>query len=583
MTIFNALNLIGGLCLFLFGMNLMGQALERRAGSGLRSLLEKMTQNRLMGLLAGLGVTAVIQSSSATTVMVVGFVNSGLMTLRQSIGVIMGANIGTTVTAWILSLSGIEGSSLLVQMFKPSTFTPILALVGIILYMFCKADKKKDTGMILLGFATLMFGMEAMSSAVSSLRNVPQFREIFLMFSNPILGVLVGAVLTGIIQSSSASMGILQALASTGQVTYGAAIPIIMGQNIGTCVTALLSSIGTNKNARRAALVHLNFNVIGATVGIVLFYVVRAVAAPALLGQAASEWGIAVAHSIFNILCTAVLLPMGGLLEKLVLRLVPEGKQPQREAELDERLLATPALALERCRTLIADMASYSMESLRESLNAITAYNQKSAEHIREDEAKTDHYEDIIGSYLVKLSARKIGESDSALAAEYLRIIGDFERIADHSVNILESAEEMQQKGIAFSAAALQEYATMAGAVREVTALAYDSFVSGDVQAARQVEPLEQVIDDLKEEMRTRHIRRMQQGSCGIEAGFIWSDLLTNLERVSDHCSNIACCMIEGADHNLHRHEVLQSIRGSGEIFDREYSSYRQKYALTVE
>lgn len=583
MSIFNALNLIGGLCLFLFGMNLMGQALERRAGSGLRSLLEKMTQNRLMGLLAGLGVTAVIQSSSATTVMVVGFVNSGLMTLRQSIGVIMGANIGTTVTAWILSLSGIEGSSLLVQMFKPSTFTPILALVGIILYMFCKADKKKDTGMILLGFATLMFGMEAMSSAVSSLRNVPQFREIFLMFSNPILGVLVGAVLTGIIQSSSASVGILQALASTGQVTYGAAIPIIMGQNIGTCVTALLSSIGTNKNARRAALVHLNFNVIGATVGIVLFYVVRAVAAPALLGQAASEWGIAVAHSIFNILCTAVLLPMGGLLEKLVLRLVPEGKQPQREAELDERLLATPALALERCRTLIADMASYSMESLRESLNAITAYNQKSAEHIREDEAKTDHYEDIIGSYLVKLSARKIGESDSALAAEYLRIIGDFERIADHSVNILESAEEMQQKGIAFSAAALQEYATMAGAVREVTALAYDSFVSGDVQAARQVEPLEQVIDDLKEEMRTRHIRRMQQGSCGIEAGFIWSDLLTNLERVSDHCSNIACCMIEGADHNLHRHEVLQSIRGSGEIFDREYSSYHQKYALTAE
>lgn len=583
MTIFNALNLIGGLCLFLFGMNLMGQALERRAGSGLRSLLEKMTQNRLMGLLAGLGVTAVIQSSSATTVMVVGFVNSGLMTLRQSIGVIMGANIGTTVTAWILSLSGIEGSSLLVQMFKPSTFTPILALVGIILYMFCKADKKKDTGMILLGFATLMFGMEAMSSAVSSLRNVPQFREIFLMFSNPILGVLVGAVLTGIIQSSSASVGILQALASTGQVTYGAAIPIIMGQNIGTCVTALLSSIGTNKNARRAALVHLNFNVIGATVGIVLFYVVRAVAAPVLLGQAASEWGIAVAHSIFNILCTAVLLPMGGLLEKLVLRLVPEGKQPQREAELDERLLATPALALERCRTLIADMASYSMESLRESLNAITAYNQKTAEHIREDEAKTDHYEDIIGSYLVKLSARKIGESDSALAAEYLRIIGDFERIADHSVNILESAEEMQQKGIAFSAAALQEYATMAGAVREVTALAYDSFVSGDVQAARQVEPLEQVIDDLKEEMRTRHIRRMQQGSCGIEAGFIWSDLLTNLERVSDHCSNIACCMIEGDDHNLHRHEVLQSIRGSGEIFDREYSSYRQKYALTAE
>lgn len=583
MTIFNALNLIGGLCLFLFGMNLMGQALERRAGSGLRSLLEKMTQNRLMGLLAGLGVTAVIQSSSATTVMVVGFVNSGLMTLRQSIGVIMGANIGTTVTAWILSLSGIEGSSLLVQMFKPSTFTPILALVGIILYMFCKADKKKDTGMILLGFATLMFGMEAMSSAVSSLRNVPQFREIFLMFSNPILGVLVGAVLTGIIQSSSASVGILQALASTGQVTYGAAIPIIMGQNIGTCVTALLSSIGTNKNARRAALVHLNFNVIGATVGIVLFYVVRAVAAPVLLGQAASEWGIAVAHSIFNILCTAVLLPMGGLLEKLVLRLVPEGKQPQREAELDERLLATPTLALEHCHTLITDMASYSLEALRESLLCVGENPEKYSCHIREDEAKTDHYEDIIGSYLVKLSARKIGENDSALAAEYLRLIGDFERIADHSVNVLEAAEEMRRKGITFSPAAQEEYAVIADAVREVTALAYDAYVSGNLSAAEKVEPLEQVIDDLKEELRTRHIRRMQQGTCGIEAGFIWSDLLNDLERVSDHCSNIACCMIEGIDRSLRRHEVLQSIRGSGEAFDQIYRFFQGKYMLAGE
>lgn len=583
MSIFNALNLIGGLCLFLFGMSLMGQALERRAGSGLRSLLEKMTKNRMMGLLAGLGVTAVIQSSSATTVMVVGFVNSGLMTLRQSIGVIMGANIGTTVTAWILSLSGIEGSSFLVRIFKPSSFTPVLALIGIIFYMFCKGDKKKDTGTILLGFATLMYGMEAMSSAVSGLRDVSQFRELFLLFSNPILGVLAGAVLTGIIQSSSASVGILQALASTGQVTYGAAIPIIMGQNIGTCVTALLSSIGTNKNARRAALVHFSFNVIGATVGIILFYVVRAVAVPALLGQAATEWGIAVAHSVFNVLCTAVLLPMGGLLEKLVLRLVPEDKEPQREAELDERLLATPALALERCRTLITDMASYSMEALRESLTAVGGDPAQSAEHIRGDEAKTDHYEDIIGSYLVKLSARKIGENDSALAAEYLRLIGDFERIADHSVNILEAAEEMRRKGIVFSPAAQGEYAVMAAAVREVTALAYDAFVTGGLSAAKQVEPLEQVIDDLKEEMRTRHIRRMQQGNCGIEAGFIWSDLLTDLERVSDHCSNIACCMIEGVDHNLHRHEVLQSIRGSGEAFDHDYRSFRQKYALAAE
>ena len=583
MTIFNALNLIGGLCLFLFGMSLMGQALERRAGSGLSSLLEKMTKSRLKGLLAGLGVTAVIQSSSATTVMVVGFVNSGLMTLRQSIGVIMGANIGTTVTAWILSLSGIEGTSFLVNLFKPTSFTPALALIGIIFYMFCKEDKKKDTGTILLGFATLMYGMEAMSSAVSVLREVPEFSRLFLLFTNPILGVLAGAVLTGIIQSSSASVGILQALASTGQVTYGAAIPIIMGQNIGTCVTALLSSIGTNKNARRAALVHLSFNVIGATVGIILYYVICAVSAPVLLGQAATEWGIAVAHSIFNVLCTAVLLPMGGLLEKLVLRLVPEDKEPQREAELDERLLATPTLALERCHTLITDMASYSLEALRESLLCVGENPEKYSCHIREDEAKTDHYEDIIGSYLVKLSARKIGESDSALAAEYLRLIGDFERIADHSVNVLEAAEEMRRKGITFSPAAQEEYAVIADAVREVIALAYDAYVSGALSAAEKVEPLEQVIDDLKEELRTRHIRRMQQGTCGIEAGFIWSDLLNDLERVSDHCSNIACCMIEGIDRSLRRHEVLQSIRGSGEEFDQTYRFFRGKYMLAGE
>ena len=583
MSIFNVLNLLGGLCLFLFGMSLMGQALERRAGSSLRPLLEKMTQSRLKGLLAGLGVTAVIQSSSATTVMVVGFVNSGLMTLRQSIGVIMGANIGTTVTAWILSLSGIEGNSLLVQMFKPSTFTPILAVIGIVLYLFLKNDKKKDTGMILLGFATLMFGMEAMSAAVSVLRDVPEFSRLFLLFTDPLLGVLAGALLTGIIQSSSASVGILQALASTGQVTYGAAIPIIMGQNIGTCVTALLSSIGTNKNARRAALVHLNFNVIGATVGIILFYIIRAVAAPLLLTQPATEWGIAVAHSVFNVLCTLVLLPLGGMLEKLVMRLVPEDKKPQREAELDERLLATPALALERCRTLIADMASYAMESMRESLGAVLVCTPKAAENIREDEARTDHYEDIIGSYLVKLSARKIGETDSALAAEYLRLIGDFERIADHSVNILESAEELKNKGISFSPAARQEYQIMSAAVQEVTGLVYTAFVTGDIGAARRIEPLEQVIDDLKEELRTRHIRRMQQGTCGIEAGFIWSDLLTDLERVSDHCSNIACCILEGIDHNLHRHEVLQSIRENSASFDADYAAFREKYALAAE
>ena len=582
MTIFNFLTLLGSLSLFLFGMSVMGTALEKRAGGSLKAILAKLTNGRFSGLLTGLAVTAVIQSSSATTVMVVGFVNSGLLSLKQSIPVIMGANIGTTVTAWLLSLSGINGDSLFVQLLKPSSFTPVLAVIGIILYLTAKG-KKKDTGLILLGFATLMFGMESLSGSVSGLRNDPNFTKFFLMFSNPVLGVLAGAILTGIVQSSSASVGILQALSSTGAVSYGAAIPIIMGQNIGTCVTALLSSIGTNKNARRAALVHLSFNVIGATVGIILYYVICAVSAPVLLGQAATEWGIAVAHSIFNVLCTAVLLPMGGLLEKLVLRLVPEDKEPQREAELDERLLATPTLALERCHTLITDMASYSLEALRESLLCVGEIPEKYSSHIREDEAKTDHYEDIIGSYLVKLSARKIGENDSALAAEYLRLIGDFERIADHSVNVLEAAEEMRRKGITFSPAAQEEYAVIADAVREVTALAYDAYVSGNLSAAEKVEPLEQVIDDLKEELRTRHIRRMQQGTCGIEAGFIWSDLLNDLERVSDHCSNIACCMIEGIDRSLRRHEVLQSIRGSGEAFDQTYRFFRGKYMLAGE
>ena len=451
MTIFNALNLIGGLCLFLFGMNLMGQALERRAGSGLRSLLEKMTQNRLMGLLAGLGVTAVIQSSSATTVMVVGFVNSGLMTLRQSIGVIMGANIGTTVTAWILSLSGIEGSSLLVQMFKPSTFTPILALVGIILYMFCKADKKKDTGMILLGFATLMFGMEAMSSAVSSLRNVPQFREIFLMFSNPILGVLVGAVLTGIIQSSSASVGILQALAMTGAVSYAAAIPIIMGQNIGTTVTAMLSSIGTNKNARRAAVVHLMFNVIGVAVVLTLFCLVKLIFAPEIFNEPATMYGIALAHSAFNILCTAMLLPAGGWLEKLAIRMVPDKGGAEAVSELDERLLAAPSLALSRSRAVACEMAQCAVRALNNALRSFTEYTDTLARSIRDDEERCDHYEDILGTYLVKLSARKLGENESEEATELLKSIGDFERISDHAVNILESAEELRDKKLSFS------------------------------------------------------------------------------------------------------------------------------------
>lgn len=580
MDIFNVLNLIGGLCLFLFGMSLMGQALERRAGNRLRSLLGKLTGSKGAGLLTGLGITAVIQSSSATTVMVVGFVNSGLMTLKQSINVIMGANIGTTVTAWILSLTGIDSGNLFVNLLKPSSFTPVLALIGSIFYMFSKKDRRKDTGMIMLGFALLMFGMDAMSGAVSVLKNVPEFQNLFLMFTNPILGVMAGAVLTAVIQSSSASVGILQALASTGQVTYGAAVPIIMGQNIGTCVTALLSSIGANKNAKRAALVHLSFNVIGTAVLLTLFYVFKAIFSPIFLTQSASLLGIAVTHSIFNILCTILMLPMGGLLEKLVCRLVPYDSLPEKKVELDERLLTTPSLALERCNILMAEMAGYSMESLNESIKSVSEYSVSLAESIRNCEDKTDHYEDLIGTYLVKLSARKINEEDSLTAAKYLKLIGDFERIADHSVNILESVEEMHLKGLAFSENAGKEFKILTGAVTEVMQLAYKAFKYNDLASAIDVEPLEQVVDELKERLRTRHILRMQKGNCDMTTGFVWNDMLTNLERISDHCSNIAGCVIDAAENKLNLHESVEQRRsGSGE-FERTFEEYHRKYEL---
>ena len=455
MDIFDVLSMIGGLCLFLFGMNVMGQALERRAGNKLRTLLDKMTSNVFTGFLTGLGITAIIQSSSATTVMVVGFVNSGLMTLRQAINVIMGANVGTTVTAWLLSLAGIDGGTVWLELLKPTSFTPVLALVGIIFYMFCKSDKKKDTGVILLGFATLMFGMDAMSAAVSGLKDVPGFAELFLLFTNPILGVLVGAVLTGIIQSSSASVGILQALASTGQVSYAAAIPIIMGQNIGTCVTALLSSVGTQKNARRAAVVHLMFNVIGVVVLLAVFCIVKAVFAPAILAESATMSGIAVAHSLFNILCTAMLLPLGSQLEKLAIRLVPDGREQLAEqpVELDERLLATPSLALGRCRAVAGEMADCAMGALNGALDTFDHYAPELASTIRREESRCDRYEDALGTYLVRLSAHQLGAEESEEATELLKTIGDFERISDHAVNVLESAEELRSKGLTFRAA----------------------------------------------------------------------------------------------------------------------------------
>ncbi len=580
MDIFDILTMIGGLSLFLFGMNIMGESLERAAGNSLRTLLGKLTSSRMLGFLTGMAVTAVIQSSSATTVMVVGFANSGLLTLAQAINVIMGANVGTTVTAWVLSLSGIEGNSLFVQLLKPTSFTPVLALIGIVYYMFIKDTKKKDIGMILLGFAVLMFGMDTMSGAVKGLRDEEWFTSLFLLFTNPVLGVLAGAVLTAVIQSSSASVGILQALSATGAVSYAAAIPIIMGQNIGTCVTAMLSSVGATKNAKRAAIVHLMFNIIGTLMGLLLFLLVSALFSPAILGESATHLGISICHTVFNILCTALLLPSGNLLEKLVCRLVPDAKQPEVASELDERLLTTPPVALERCRVVTGEMAECARQVFRSSASAFASLTPELSQAVRDGEDRTDYYEDMLGSYLVKLSTLPISAQDSAEAAMLLKAIGDFERIGDHSLNILEAAEELQEKGFAFSEAARHELRVLAEAVDEIITLSFRAFQDRDLETAYQVEPLEQVIDDLKEKLRIHHIRRLQQGSCSIETGFVWSDLITALERIGDHCSNIAGCVVDMAHNDMNMHEALRSARTENEHFGEQYKDYARKYSL---
>ncbi len=581
MDIFSVLTLIGGLCLFLFGMNLMGEALERRAGGSLRTILGKLTTKKSAGFLTGLGVTAIIQSSSATTVMVVGFVNSGLIALSQAINVIMGANVGTTVTAWILSLGGIESDNVWVKMLKPTSFTPILALIGIIYYMFCKNGKKKDNGVILLGFAVLMFGMDTMSDAVKGLRDLEWFKNLFIMFENPVLGVLAGAVLTGIIQSSSASVGILQALAATGKVTYGSAIPIIMGQNIGTCVTALLSSIGANKNAKRAALVHLSFNVIGTVVWLIVFWAIKLLLSPVLLTETATSFGIAIAHSIFNILCTILLLPMGSLLEKLVTKLVPDSKEPENVSELDERLLTTPAVALERCHTVAGNMAQCSAKALSDAVSALKNYTPALADSVRENEEKADRYEDILSTYLVKLSTLQINQTDSAEAAMLLKSIGDLERISDHATNVLESAEELRSKDISFSDEGKAELNVLLSAVGEIMELTLNAFLHRDTDAVASISPLEHTIDELKEKMRTNHILRLQQGGCTIDLGFIWSDLLTSLERVSDHCSNIAGCLLDFANLDMNFHENLRAVKNFGEDYRQKVAYYENKYSLS--
>lgn len=585
MTTLNVLELIGGLCLFLFGMNTMGEALERRAGNRLQAIIGKLTTKRFTGFLTGMAVTAIIQSSSATTVMVVGFVNSGLMTLKQAINVIIGANVGTTITSWILSLSGISSSNIWVQLFKPSSFSPILALIGIILYMFLKSSKHKDTGLILLGFSTLMFGMDAMSAAVSGLKSSEAFQELFIMFSNPILGVIAGALLTAIIQSSSASVGILQALSSTGKINFASAIPIIMGQNIGTCVTALISSVGTNKNARRTAVVHLSFNIIGTVVCLIIFTAVKAIFSldGILKGMYVGHLEIALVHTAFNALCTALLLPASGLLEKLALKVIPENQmsaETKKEVHLDQRLLEATPIALRQARATTVEMAEAAKESIYAGLDSLFAYDSNLATKIRDYEDLTDRYEDAIGTYLVKLSGMNIGDDEGAEAASLLRLIGDFERISDHSVNLVESAEEMRDKKLVLSQAAKDELTVLCNAVKEIIDLSFRSFTENDVKTAMRVEPLEELIDSMKEELRRRHISRLQVGDCSIEAGFVLSDLLTNIERCADHCSNIAFCVIDRAGGNLDMHKSLLSAHENSESFDALLREYSEKYSF---
>ncbi len=582
MTIFDVLNLIGGLCLFLFGMNVMGEGLERRAGNSLKALLGKLTDSKIKGFFTGMGVTAVIQSSSATTVMVVGFVNSKIMTLHQSIGVIMGANIGTTITAWILSLSGISSDNPIIQLLKPTSFTPILALVGTAFTMMSKSSKKKDVGSILLGFATLMFGMDAMSGAVEGLADIPAFQQLFIMFKNPILGVLVGAVLTAVIQSSSASVGILQALSATGQVSFGAAIPIIMGQNIGTCVTALLSSFGSNRNGKRTAIVHLSFNVIGTVIWCSVFSLVSAIFKPAILDQPANYLSIAVCHSVFNVLCTAILLPASSLIEKLAYKLVPITEEEAEEAKvaLDERLLATPTIALRQCYDLVYKMASKAVEGFIMSLDSINNYDETSAKRIRKLEKDTDKYEDVLGTFLAKLSRHQMGDKESNDVSKLLKAIGDFERISDHSVNMLESVEELKEKGIELSDSARAELNVLCNAVKEILTISKDAFINNDYELAHNVEPLEQVIDKLKLVLRDTHIVRLKGGECTVEAGFIWSDMLTNLERTSDHCSNVAVCIIDAHDDTMNVHASLKSLKKNNAFFDEKFAEYSEKYKI---
>ena len=571
-----------GLALFLFGMHTLSGGLEKFAGGNLERWLEKLTSNPIKGVALGVGVTALIQSSAATTVMMVGFVNSGIMKLSQAIGVIMGANIGTTATSWLLSLSAVEGEGL-VSIFKPTTFTPILAVIGIVMLMFMKSDKKKTLGVILLGFATLMFGMNAMSEAVKPLENNEAFGQFMAAFSNPVLGVVTGAALTALIQSSSVSVGILQTFSKTSGITYSIALPIILGTNIGSCVTALISAIGANKSAKRVAIVHLYFNIIGTILFLSLFYILNSFLDFAFMNSALNSLGIAIIHTAFNVLTTLVFLPFTKQLEKLACLTIRDkpGEETAAMSMLDERFLNTPSVAIEQCRNVAYKMAVLTRQTMLIAMDMVTEYDPKKAAEVVDNENAIDIYEDKIGSFILKISSKDLSVSDSQVVSNLLHTIGDLERISDHAVNIVEAAEEMYQKKISFSKQALEEIPIIKNAVAEILNMSIDCFIRSDVALAKEVEPLEDVIDQLRTDLKARHIERLRKGICTIELGFILQDLLTNFERVSDHCSNIAVCLIRIKENSLDTHEYMNELKRleKSEFMD-EFNVYKDKYAL---
>ncbi len=590
MDIFSLLSMIGGLALFLYGMEVLGDGLKKASGGKLEHILEKLTSNKLMAVLLGAGVTAVIQSSSATTVMVVGFVNSGIMKLSQAVGVILGANVGTTVTAWILSLTDVSGSGFFLQLLKPTSFSPILAIIGVCLISMGKKERQKNIGTILIGFAVLMFGMDTMSTAVEPLAEQPEFSHILLMFSNPVLGMLVGLILTAVIQSSSASIGILQALCATGVVSYATAIPIIMGQNVGTCVTALISSAGASKNAKRAALIHLYYNIIKTVAFMAVFYALNAFIHFAFLEEAASALGIAVIHTAFNVAAVIIIFPVSWILEKLAYLTIPETEEErEKEAEksrkeiqlLDTRFLSTPGFALEQCKNVAVDMADYSREALFLAIQMLDKFDKASADRVVELENIVDHYEDEIGAYLVKLSSRHLTEKDSQHLSVLLHSIGDFERISDHAINIMEAAKEMHAKELDFSRKAREELGIYTGAIKDIINTSVLVFQEEDLKLAAMIEPMEEVIDYLSVEVKKRHMKRLRKGKCTIEMGFILSDIVTNYERVSDHCSNIALSLLQLNEENFEAHEYQEAISSKDNVaFTTEVKHLKERYQL---